>query len=150
MDSRTLKDRAHRLFAAGRFAKAAEVYARLCTESPADATLRLRHAESARRANQAQVAVGSYRTAARLLLHDGQAAKARASLRRALELAPSHPEIERALASLEPARTDSIADAIAEVLDAPEPVADIDIEVSEPQPLVHDVLAMPQPVSPSM
>jgi tetratricopeptide (TPR) repeat protein len=147
LDLRGMKDRAQALYASGRFAKAAELYQALADRTPKDAQLRMRHAESARRAGLALAAVGSYRTAARLLAQDGHQARARAALHLALELAPGHPDVTRALRELERARPDSISSALVRAAEAQhgalelQPIA---IEVGEPEPLVPNVVALPR------
>lgn len=146
MDIRTAKDRAHRLFASGRYAKAAEAYAALVAQAPRDALLRLRLADAARRAGNTLQAVSAYRTAARILVDGGHGARARAALKLALELAPGHPEIVRALAELDgEARAASIADAVSRAVEAAaEPIS---IEVGAPEPIGAEVVSLPLPGS---
>jgi len=141
MDLRSKKDRAHRLRAAGRFAKAAELYLALVREQPDDPSLRLGHAECARRAGTALAAVASYQRAAELHVQLGHHARARAVLRQALELAPSHPQLMRALSELEP-KGESIESAVMELAEAG---AELDIEVELLEPMPESVIELPAP-----
>lgn len=143
MDIRAAKDRAHRLYASGRYSRAAEAYAALVAQSPRDALLRLRLADAARRSNNALQAVGAYRAAARLLVDSGHEARARAALKLALELAPGHPEIERALEALDGDRSGGLAEAMARAAEAQPAIA---IEVEAPEPLLQGaVVELPAP-----
>ncbi|MBS2029168.1 MAG: hypothetical protein JST54_14790 [Deltaproteobacteria bacterium] len=79
--------------------------------------------------------------AAELLVQQGYEARARAALRLALELAPKHPQITRALEELEP-KGESIESAVMELAES-EP--ELEIEVSPD--VVHEepVLELPPP-----
>jgi|GEM_PF-2027867 len=88
---RALKEAAQVLFVQGRYAECAEVHSRILRMVPKDPNARVRHAEICRRAGDRQTAIASYRTAAELLLAQGCEARARASLRAALELDPRDP-----------------------------------------------------------
>ncbi|MFY2560670.1 hypothetical protein ACN469_23910 [Corallococcus terminator] len=88
---RALKEAAQLLFVQGRYAECAEVHSRILRMVPKDPNARVRHAEICRRAGDRQTAIASYRTAAELLLAQGCEARARASLRAALELDPKDP-----------------------------------------------------------
>ncbi|MCP3166235.1 tetratricopeptide repeat protein [Myxococcus qinghaiensis] len=88
---RALKEAAQVLFVQGRYAECAEVHSRILRMVPKDPNARVRHAEICRRAGDRQAAIASYRTAAELLLAQGCEARARASLRAALELDPRDP-----------------------------------------------------------
>jgi tetratricopeptide (TPR) repeat protein len=97
---RALKDEAQRLFVKGKFLKATDAYWKLIERDATDPQLRLRHAESSRRAALPGRAVASYRVAAQLLAQLGHVAKAQAALKMALELAPRDPSLEEALRAL--------------------------------------------------
>lgn len=88
---RALKEAAQLLFVQGRYAECAELHSRILRMVPKDPNARVRHAEICRRAGDRQTAIASYRTAAELLLAQGCEARARASLRAALELDPKDP-----------------------------------------------------------
>ncbi|MCP3137020.1 tetratricopeptide repeat protein [Pyxidicoccus xibeiensis] len=100
MKLRELKEAAHALFARGRYAQCAETYARILRLAPKDPNVRVRHAESCRRAGDRQSAVASYRAAAALLMEQGCESRARGALRAALELDPKDPTIHADLARL--------------------------------------------------
>lgn len=97
---RELKEAAHALFVRGRYAQCAETYARILRLAPKDPNVRVRHAESCRRAGDRQSAIASYRAAAALLLEQGCESRARGALRAALELDPRDPMIHSDLARL--------------------------------------------------
>ncbi|NTX50821.1 bacterial transcriptional activator domain-containing protein [Myxococcus sp. CA039A] len=88
---RALKEAAQLLFVQERYAECAEVHSRILRMVPKDPNARVRHAEICRRTGDRQAAIASYRTAAELLLAQGCEARARASLRAALELDPRDP-----------------------------------------------------------
>lgn len=100
MKLRELKEAAHALFARGRYAQCAETYERILRLAPKDPNVRVRHAESCRRAGDRQSAITSYRAAAELLLEQGCESRARGALRAALELDPRDPTILADLARL--------------------------------------------------
>jgi hypothetical protein len=100
MQLRELKEAAHALFVRGRYAQCAETYARIFRLAPKDPNVRVRHAESCRRAGDRQSAIGSYRVAASLLMEQGCESRARGALRAALELDPKDPMILGDLAQL--------------------------------------------------
>jgi hypothetical protein len=104
---RELKEAAHALFVRGRFAQCAETYARILRLAPKDPNVRVRHAESCRRAGDRQSAIASYRAAAALLLEQGCESRARGALRAALELDPRDPMIHSDLARLGPQQSPS-------------------------------------------
>ncbi|TQF16477.1 hypothetical protein FJV41_08330 [Myxococcus llanfairpwllgwyngyllgogerychwyrndrobwllllantysiliogogogochensis] len=88
---RALKEAAQLLFVQERYAECAEVHSRILRMVPKDPNARVRHAEICRRTGDRQAAIASYRMAAELLLAQGCEARARASLRAALELDPRDP-----------------------------------------------------------
>jgi hypothetical protein len=100
MKLRELKEAAHALFARGRYAQCAETYERILRLAPKDPNVRVRHAESCRRAGDRQSAISSYRAASTLLLEQGCESRARGALRAALELDPRDPMILADLARL--------------------------------------------------
>lgn len=101
---RKLKDEAQRQYLRGRFDRAVALYFEAIRISPADAQLRLRHAEACRRAGLTSRALDGYRSAARLFLHSGHRARALSTLTMALELAPRDAALRQAVAALrEPA-----------------------------------------------
>ncbi|QSQ21374.1 hypothetical protein JY651_40340 [Pyxidicoccus parkwayensis] len=100
MKLRELKEAAHALFARGRYAQCSETYERILRLAPKDPNVRVRHAESCRRAGDRQSAISSYRMAATLLLEQGCESRARGALRAALELDPRDPMILSDLARL--------------------------------------------------
>lgn len=100
MKLRELKEAAHALFARGRYAQCADTYARILRLAPKDPNVRVRHAESCRRAGDRQSAIASYRAAATLLLEQGCESRARGALRAALELDPKDPTLIADLAQI--------------------------------------------------
>ena len=100
MKLRELKEAAHALFARGRYAQCAETYERILRLAPKDPNVRVRHAESCRRAGDRQSAITSYRAAAELLMEQGCESRARGALRAALELDPKDPQVLADLARL--------------------------------------------------
>ncbi|MFZ5442013.1 MAG: tetratricopeptide repeat protein [Myxococcota bacterium] len=93
MDVRSLKERAGRLTAEGRFERAEVLYRQLLTRHPRDAGLWLRHAEVLRHLERTADALASYRMAARLLEAAGHSARAVACLKVALELQPDDVDL---------------------------------------------------------
>ncbi|MCY1018100.1 hypothetical protein [Pyxidicoccus sp. MSG2] len=100
MKLRELKEAAHALFARGRYVQCTETYARILRLAPKDPNVRVRHAESCRRAGDRQSAIASYRAASELLMEQGCESRARGALRAALELDPKDPMIIADLARL--------------------------------------------------
>jgi hypothetical protein len=100
MKLRELKEAAHALFARGRYAQCSETYERILRLAPKDPNVRVRHAESCRRAGDRQSAIASYRVAAELLMEQGCESRARGALRAALELDPKDPMILADLARM--------------------------------------------------
>jgi len=131
-----LKEKAGRLFAAGAFERAGELYLALAMQSPDDVVYRLRHAECARRAGNTLSAVASFRNAAAIFAAFGDRSRARKALRVALELAPGHPELERELGALGQPDAGSLTQALAAAAASPQ----VAFEVGAPEPLVTNAL----------
>jgi len=85
---REVKDQAHALALKGRFDAAMRVIDAHLQRDAADPSLWLQHAELSRKLRRVDLAVSSYRQAARLLLRAGHLPRARAALLCAQQLAP--------------------------------------------------------------
>lgn len=111
MDRRKRKDAAARAVTKGRFARAAELYAELVREDPADVQLLVRLGEVQRRLGLEAEALASFLEAGRRFSRDGLTLRAIAACKVALQLAPGHPEAEALLAELHARRLGSQAGA---------------------------------------
>ncbi len=95
-----LKDRAERLFGAGKFRRSLQLYRELIAREPRDPRLRVRCGELRRRLENREEAAHDYLAAARLFAAQGYGGRARAAVKIAEELAPFDDEVVKANLSL--------------------------------------------------
>ncbi|MDQ3262637.1 MAG: hypothetical protein M3Y59_03080 [Myxococcota bacterium] len=91
-----LKDRAERLFGAGKFRRSLQLYRELIAREPRDPRLRVRCGELRRRLEAREEAAHEYLAAAKLFAAQGYGGRARAALKIAEELAPFDEEVVKA------------------------------------------------------
>jgi len=89
----SLKDRAERLFGAGKFRRSLKLYNELIRREPADPRMRVRRGELKRRLANKVGAAHDYLDAARLYAAEGYGARARAARRIAEQLAPNDDQV---------------------------------------------------------
>lgn len=99
-DAGELKTKASEAFAKGKFAKAGELYASYCEQSPKDLQSRLRMGDAFAKAGERDKAISAYSDVAEQFAKDGFFPRAIAASKLILELDPLHKGVQQMLAGL--------------------------------------------------